>query len=51
MKPALIPPSQLTKASPEKNEEKGVVGIALVVWLLGGGLGLVLLVFLLSAIF
>jgi hypothetical protein len=32
-------------------EEKGAIGIALVVWLLGGGLGLALLVFLLAKVF
>jgi len=32
-------------------EEKGAIGIALIVWLLGGGLGLAILVFLLLKIF
>ena len=36
---------------PAKNEEKGAIGIALVVWMLGGGLGLVVLVFLLAKVF
>jgi hypothetical protein len=36
---------------PAKNEEKGAIGIALVVWLLGGGLGLAVLVFLLAKVF
>jgi hypothetical protein len=32
-------------------EERGAIGIALVVWLLGGGLGLAVLVFFLLKIF
>ena len=37
--------------TPTVQEQKGAIGIALIVWLLGGGLGLALLVFLLLKIF
>lgn len=40
-----------TSAVPAKKEERGAIGIALLVWLLGGGLGLALLVFLVAKIF
>jgi hypothetical protein len=40
-------PVEQTPAPPEK----GAVGIALVVWLLGGGLGLAVLVFILLKLF
>jgi hypothetical protein len=36
---------------PVKQEEKGAIGAAFLVWLLGGGLGLAVLVFLLLKIF
>jgi hypothetical protein len=51
--PAVIAPATQedpTTATPA-NPEKGALGIALLVWLLGGSLGLVLLVFLLAKIF
>ncbi|MBA2539871.1 MAG: hypothetical protein H0V17_09575 [Deltaproteobacteria bacterium] len=34
-----------------KTEERGAIGAAILVWLLGGGLGLVVLVFILAKIF
>jgi hypothetical protein len=34
-----------------QEDEKGAVGVALIVWLLGGSLGLALLVFLLLRLF
>ena len=34
-------------SSPSNPEERGAIGIALIVWLLGGGLGLAILVFVL----
>ena len=39
------------ETTPAVPQEKGAIGIALIVWLLGGGLGLALLVFLLLKIF
>ena len=51
MQPAQLPQTPETQVARVKDEEKGVIGIALVVWLLGGGLGLIVLIFLLSAIF
>lgn len=41
----------LQTQSPAQPEEKGAIGIAFLVWLLGGGLGLAVLVFLLLKIF
>jgi hypothetical protein len=40
-----------TKTELAKPEERGAIGIALIVWLLGGGLGLALLVFILAKVF
>lgn len=51
MQTELIPPSNDQTVTAGKPEEKGAIGIALIVWLLGGGLGLVVLVFLLAKIF
>jgi hypothetical protein len=49
---ALVPATQEeTAVSTGKPEEKGALGVALLVWLLGGGLGLALLVFLLAKAF
>jgi len=35
----------------EQPQEKGAIGIAFLVWLLGGGLGLAVIVFILAKIF
>jgi hypothetical protein len=51
MQTALIPENKDNDVVPAKKEEKGAIGIALLVWLLGGGLGLALLVFLLAKVF
>lgn len=36
---------------PAKQEEKGAIGVAFLIWLFGGGLGLALLVFVLLKLF
>lgn len=47
-----LTPTPLAAPAPAQPEEqKGAIGIALVVWLLGGGLGLAVLVFLLAKMF
>jgi hypothetical protein len=51
MQTALIPENKDNAVAPAKKEERGAIGIALLVWLLGGGLGLALLVFLLAKVF
>ena len=48
---AAVPADQETAVTPENKEEKGAIGIALIVWLLGGSLGLAVLVFLLAKMF
>jgi hypothetical protein len=40
-----------TSNVPAKQEEKGAIGAAFLVWLLGGGLGLAVIVFLLLKVF
>ncbi|MBA3395332.1 MAG: hypothetical protein H0T89_21970 [Deltaproteobacteria bacterium] len=49
--PALpsIPPAQELATAPR--QEKGAIGIAFLVWLFGGGLGLALLIFILLKLF
>ena len=49
--PQLQPEQEPDDKTTAKPEEKGAIGIALIVWLLGGSLGLVLLVFLLAKVF
>jgi hypothetical protein len=45
-----VPPS-LTSASGAPQQEKGAIGIAFLVWLFGGGLGLAILIFVLLKVF
>lgn len=44
---APVPPS----LNPASQEEKGAIGIAFLVWLFGGGLGLAVLIFILLKVF
>jgi hypothetical protein len=48
---AAVPATEETAVAVENKEEKGAIGIALIVWLLGGSLGLAVLVFLLAKMF
>jgi hypothetical protein len=44
-------PTTTTEITQPQPEEKGAIGAAFLVWLLGGGLGLAILVFLLLKMF